>query len=968
MVFGLRIPRKRLLSYYYRAVFLFYPLFLSISGFSQFYEYGQDPGRIRWSHFSSDHYKLIYPKGLDSLAMDFADKLEYFYPYQSEVLDFEHKKLPVVLHNESSFSNGVFVWAPKRLEIFTNPDPNGYPQDWMTQLALHEGRHAFQVSKLNQGFSKGLSIITGEQAVGAITGMLPLWYLEGDAVDAETRFSNSGRGRLPSFEMGTKAILLEKGERYSFSKASLGSYKEYVPNHYQLGYLMVRYGRRTFGDSFWTDLEDYTARKPYLIAPSWFSMRKYGINSKNELYNSAMDLYSSHWQKSLQSRTLQSGHEWSQKGQHYTSYNFPQFINDSLIIAYKSGLDQIPEFVILDSEGSERRIFRPGFLNSGRFSYRNNIFVWDEWVPDLRWSNRNFSVIKMYNLETGKPVQLGSGTRYYSPALSKSGQYIAAIEQRTDYSFYLVVLNLKGEVIHSLRSPENYHIQHPGWMEKDSAIVVTLTDSNGEHLYACNPESGEWEKLYDSDFYDISFPVVSGANIYFGSTLSGIDNIYSYDYKNDELKRVTSSVFGAFEPSLSSDSERMIFADYHSDGFRAISMHILPSRFFSSESQLGFHEQIDFEKTATEKMVNDSAASIIRGTYSPANYSKLRNIVNIHSWLPLYFDYMSPEAALRPEKIPVSLGVTLLSQNLLSTVTGMVGYEFRDKTHYLHSGLRLKGRYPIVDLNVNYGGYPLINKINSLDIVTVNPNRVSFSANTYIPLRLNTGKYISVLQPFLGYTYSSDILPDESKTSYVSGISKFHYRIYFSSYLRRGIKDILPRLGLSVNAGFMNAPFNDYNFGNLFYSAITAYLPGIIPHQTMKLRYASQTQNPENYFLQNSIPMPRGRTELYGIEMKLMSADYTFPIAYPDWSLGSVLYIKRVRGNVWGDYFRGKDIYLEDPTPSAKDLNCYSMGADLLMDFHTFRFFFPFSMGVRVSYLLQSNDLKSELLFTIDVN
>ncbi|MDA3824182.1 MAG: hypothetical protein PF450_16435, partial [Bacteroidales bacterium] len=190
-------------------MFLFLTLpFLESRG--QFYEFGQDAGTIRWNHFSSNHYQLIYPQGRDSLAMVFADKLEYFYPHQARALNHDHQKMPVIFHNESSFSNGVFVWAPKRLEVFTNPDPNGYPQDWMTQLALHEGRHAVQVSKLWQGWGKGFSIIAGEQAVGLLTGFLPVWYLEGDAVDAETRFSNSGRGRLPSFEMGMKAILLEK--------------------------------------------------------------------------------------------------------------------------------------------------------------------------------------------------------------------------------------------------------------------------------------------------------------------------------------------------------------------------------------------------------------------------------------------------------------------------------------------------------------------------------------------------------------------------------------------------------------------------------------------------------------------------------------------------------------------------------------------------------------------------------------
>ena len=154
--------------------------------------------------------------------------------------------MPVIIHNESSFSNGVFVWAPKRLEIFTNPDPNGYNQDWLTQLALHEGRHAVQIDKLNQGITKGLYYLGGEQMVGAMAVFLPYWYLEGDAVDSETRLSTSGRGRQPSFEMGLKAQMLESDRIFSFSKATMGSYRHFIPNHYELGYLMVRYGRRRY--------------------------------------------------------------------------------------------------------------------------------------------------------------------------------------------------------------------------------------------------------------------------------------------------------------------------------------------------------------------------------------------------------------------------------------------------------------------------------------------------------------------------------------------------------------------------------------------------------------------------------------------------------------------------------------------------------------------------------------------------
>jgi len=964
--FNLLFLKKHIIRCFLKLTFLLLFILPRLESAAQFYEFGQDAGSIRWNHFSSSHYQLIYPQGLDSLAMEFADKLEYFYPHQAEYLNHRHDKMPVIFHNESSFSNGIFVWAPKRLEIYTNPDPNGYPQDWMTQLALHEGRHAVQVSKLRQGAGKFLSYIAGEQAVGLITGFLPVWYLEGDAVDAETRFSTTGRGRLPSFEMGMKALLLEKEQRYTFSKAALGSYKDYVPNHYQLGYLMVRYGRRTYGENFWPDMEDYTAQRPFTLNPGYFSMKKYGIESKRALYNSSLDLYYDHWKKSLESRHIQSNIRWSSATKIYTSYNFPQWQNDSVLLALKSGLDQIPEFVSIDSAGAEKLIFRPGYLNSGRFSYNEGKIIWDEWVPDFRWSNRSFSVLRIFDIENSKVRNLGSRTRYYSPAFSKNGKRIAAIEQRSDHTFHLVVLDLEGNILNSIKSPKDQFIQHPEWMGNDSAIVVSLNKLSGEYLYTYSFESDSWREIFHAGYNDISYPVVSDSEVYFSSTFSGIDNIFSFNMRSGQLNRLTFSEFGAFEPSVSRSRSELLFADYHSDGYRAVSVMINAKPYEISVKDLP-EEQLDAQQTNKEKSISDSIAFIRKGSYQVKKYRKLAHSLNIHSWLPLYFDYMNPEAALTPEEFPLRPGVTLLTQNLLSTVNGMLGYEYKDKTHYLHSGLRLKGKYPIFDLSMNYGGLPLIHEVNEAGFVSLRPDRLTFNANTYVPFRLNTGKYISFFQPYFGYTYTSDLLPSEDRDSYVSGIHKMHYRLFYTSYLLRGKRDILPRLGFSVSAGFRNAPFNAYNFGSLSYAGATFYVPGILKHQSVRLRLSSQVQDPVNYFLRNSIPVPRGIQSINGLNMKFYSLDYTFPLGYPDWNIESFVYIKRIRANIWMDYLQGKDIYIKEPEPAVEDINYHSFGADLIFDFHPFRIYFPFSMGMRSSYVPATQKIIPEFLFTIDV-
>jgi hypothetical protein len=462
--------------------------------------------------------------------------------------------------------------------------------------------------------------------------------------------------------------------------------------------------------------------------------------------------------------------------------------------------------------------------------------------------------------------------------------------------------------------------------------------------------------------------VVAGDKIIFSATFSGIDNIYRYDLTQHVLEKITDADFGAFDPSVDRKNGNILYADYHASGYRAVSEVADPASVVRIDEPFASTEQVDADPTPRERQIIDSSLVVSPGDYQPVPYRKLFNAINIHSWLPLYFNYLEPEAALTPEELPVRLGATVLTQNLLSTVTGMVAYEYRDKLHYLHTGFRLKGRYPIVDFSLDYGGYPVVNKLDQSDQVPVRPDRFTFSSNVYIPLRLNTGKFISYAQPLLGYSYTSDLFPNPDRSGYESGIHRLLYRFYFSSYLRMGSKEIMPRLGFSAFAGWRNAPFDQHNFGTLTSAGITLYLPGPLRHQSIRLRYITQTQVTERYLFGNDIPLPRGYLGIAGLELDYYSVDFSLPLLYPDLEIGPVAYIKRVRGNLWSDYLAGKDVLVTDPEPGLAEKNYFSYGADLLFDVHFLRIFFPVSIGARIAYLPETGEWKPELLFTIDVN
>ena len=164
---------------------------------------GVDPSSIKWKSLESEHFRIIYPEAADSLAREYAKSLESFTAAQKFSCGFYpnelyRRKMSAILHAYTAEANGMVTWAPRRMELYTNPDTyNPESTPWITQLAVHEGRHVAQMqfSRASRVF-RPLEYLIGDLAVGAASAIYPgPALLEGDAVVAETALTSSGRGR-----------------------------------------------------------------------------------------------------------------------------------------------------------------------------------------------------------------------------------------------------------------------------------------------------------------------------------------------------------------------------------------------------------------------------------------------------------------------------------------------------------------------------------------------------------------------------------------------------------------------------------------------------------------------------------------------------------------------------------------------------------------------------------------------------
>jgi len=941
---------------------------LSGVAFPQFYETGQDPSSLKWKQIRTDRFTVIYPENYNLAGIDFARKLHEADNQLGLIFPQKKFRIPVIIHSYTTRSNGYVAWAPKRMEIYPTPEQNSIPLDHHRQLAIHELTHVYQMSSLNKGFSKVMSWALGEQFTGVVAALLPLWYLEGDAVFAESYLTESGRGRSPSFQKELKAIAVEKGTMYKYDKIVNGSYRDYIPDHYQSGYQMVTWAKGEHEPDIFNKALDFTAQQPFTLNPVNLSLRKSAGLRKKTIHKEAFDTLKTIWTKEV-SKTDDTPLETvnPDKRDKYINYYSPVIAGNDSIIAIKTSLTDPPRIVLVNpSLKTEKKLLTPGSLYPYYISYADRKLVWVEYQPDKRWENRDYSVIKMMDLRTRKVIRLTRRSRYMSASLSSDGRIVSAIENSISNKNSLVLIDAEtGIVIKEVSAPGNAHIQRPQWADGGGRITVIYLTDAGEGIMSFSPLTGQWEIMVEAGKEDLQSTYLRNDSLFFISSLTGTDNIYlrTPDKKVSSLVRTR---FGASDFSVNNGN--IVFSDYSSDG-NSISITNLNK----VNSVIGVTgapaspllERIDIGNVSAETSVTDS--------FSPEPYRKWKHLFKFHSWMPFYADLEE----IKVDPTAIRPGLTLMTQNYLSTLISTIGYEYSaENEHILHTNVTWKGWYPVFESRLDYGSDALISKSGQTVSDPSEVTRgVSFSNTLSQPLRFSSGRFSQYLRPLVSYEYRNDYVYLKDEHVYDHGQSIFSARVYLSNYYRYAYRDIYPRWAQTFDLSYSFAPFDKDIYGTALIFRSSLYFPGIFKNQGIKFRYEVEDQVTSLYMYGNRVPLARGYEDIRSVSRELYSVDYTLPLAYPDFNLASLLYITRFRTALFYDYSLGTGNSHPGYDEEGNSVNYFvdgtevfsSFGFELLADFYLFRMPFMISGGIQSSWKSIEETPTLKLLFNIDL-
>src|ERR1019366_3487368 len=170
------------------------------------------------------------------------------------------------------------------------------------------------------------------------------------------------------------------------------------------------------------------------------------------------------------------------------------------------------------------------------------------------------------------------------------------------------------------------------------------------------------------------------------------------------------------------------------------------------------------------------------------------------------------------------------------------------------------------------------------------------------------------------------------------GLVPLTYGLRLSHIRQASPRDLAPAWSQILRLGYSHTiEQNNYTANHLAADGRFA-LPGLVPHHALVLE-SGYERNGGNYYFSRQIQFPRGYTYYTGPNLTKLSSTYSVPLLYPDWSVGQLLYIKRIAANAFYDYGKvGPTLYR-------------STGAELVFDVNVFHL--PgVRVGVREAYRL----------------
>ncbi|MDP9077580.1 MAG: PQQ-like beta-propeller repeat protein [Bacteroidota bacterium] len=896
--------------------------------------FGGNPPSIKWHQVNTPAAKVIFPNGLDSMAIRVANIVQQMNGLIQPTIGYKQKQVSIVLQNQTTIANAYVGLAPFRSEFYLTPEQNSFDVGslpWNEQLAIHEFRHVQQYNNFNVGLSHLLKVVFGEggQALGNALSV-PDWFFEGDAVFNETHVSEQGRGRLPFFYNGFRALWAD-GANYGYMKIRNGSYRDYTPDWYPLGYMMVSYGREKYGDDFWKNVTHDAAAYKGGFYPLQRAIKKYTGVDFETFRNNGMD----HFKQVFKN----DGHAPEQKSKHFDAdREYPAYVNDSTMIYMKTTYDHLPAFVIKTGNKEKMLSVRDVSIDN-YFAYHDGKIIYSSFRPDARWGYRDYSELVVLDIKTGDEQRLTRKTKYFSPSFSDDGKTIVTVEESTTGKSDIHLLSAAdGKQLSIVPNKQHLYFTYPKFYGDDQLISAVRNSRGKMSLAIIDIKTGDAKFLQPFSYRPIVFPTVKNDTVYFSATSGINDRLFALSIKSGKLYKLSdfnkNGSIGNYQAAISNN--KFAWVGFTAFGYRVNEADKKDLKWEELSTNAVPGGLPDFNISALKR---DSSTDVLKDVKNAplevTKYPKLYHPLNFHSLIPNFSD--------------PNYQISIAGENVLNTLQTNISFNYNRDEGYKQFGVdAIYGAwFPYVYGGANY----TIDRKGYYKGSNIYWNETQVDAGLEVPLDFSAGKHLTGLSFGSGLVYSQTNFQQPYQATFADRSYVYNSSfISFSNKTQQARKNIYPSFGQRISLAYKTAISG--LSANQFLASGTFYFPGLFTNHGFAISAAHQQKDKNNAIsFSNDFPFSRGYEAENLHNMNKIGANYQFPIAYPDAGFANTFYLQRIRGNAFYDFTRVTDYYVDGSQFKA---TFRSTGAEVYFDTKFFNQA-SISFGFRYSYLIDQD-------------
>jgi hypothetical protein len=643
---------------------------------------------LTWQTIESDHFRIHFHDGEEALAQRFWPKAEQVYAETCPFLNwYPLDKTDVVLSDESDLSNGytrvfpynsviLYVAAPDEINSLEDYD------DWLGLVFRHEFLHVVHLDKVS-GLPSSLHSVFGRHPLLFPNAYQPRWVIEGLATYAETDTQKGvGRGQSTYFNMLMRVETLSGFKPIRRVNQPISSWPA-GETPYLYGVFFFEFVRDKYGEQAIKQMvENYSGNIiPFRINSNSVSVFHKDMSQLWDEYQAWLKQKYASVVAKVKQAGIRAGTELSHGGYHAGPL---QALGDKIYFYQFTG-ESHAAIKVIDGQAPARKLLDVNL--DARFSLhpRQGLLITQ---PEICRNARLYYDIYRADADGEHLQRLTHCARYRYAVWTGKGDQILAVHNELGNN-RLDLLDGNGQRIETL------------WQGKDQEQIGQLTSNaqqpyivasvwrpaQGWNLEKFDLQSKRWTALTHDRAIETQ-PQFSpdGSRIYYSADSDGIYNIYQYDLASGANTKLTNVLGGAFYPALTKG--RLAYISYGIHGFDVAAMPLPAATVVASNETVATPTKteptVDSAPAPDKTQTATSAKPIPAHPYSP--------------WSSLAPRYWSPEFVIDDQRTQLGLSTSGADVLLRHQFAASAEYDVKNKLgvgsfNYIYDGL-----WPILHL------------------------------------------------------------------------------------------------------------------------------------------------------------------------------------------------------------------------------------------------------------------------------